>query len=98
MSFGISFLFSYPINRHTMRIIGYIPHPVLKITVFQLNMKLAVKLEAGLMEQTYKFRESDEIRNLSDVERLLDETFTDACLSIFKQMAEEQGKMIKRNL
>ena len=48
-----------------MRIIGHIPHPVMKITVFVMDMKFAVKLEIGLMEQTYKLRESDQIKGLN---------------------------------
>lgn len=69
-----------------MRIIGNIPHPIVKITVFQLNMKYAVKLEAGLMEQTFKLRESDSIRGLDDIARLLDDNFIEACLSRFREM------------
>ncbi len=79
-----------------MRIIGQIQHSVLKITVFQLNMKYAVKLEAGLMEQTYKIRESDRINGLAAVEELIDEAFTDACLARFAVMNSDLGDAFKR--
>lgn len=80
-----------------MRIIGTIPHPVLKITVFQLNMKFAVKLEAGLMEQTYKLRESEQINGLDAVSRLVDEAFTEACLQRFREMNADLGNALRRS-
>lgn len=80
-----------------MRIIGQLPHPFLKITVFSLNMKFAVKFEAGLMEQTYKFRESDVMKSLSDIEKLIDETFTNQVIEHFKEMNTTLGSSFKRN-
>ncbi|MEZ5004229.1 MAG: hypothetical protein R2730_14455 [Chitinophagales bacterium] len=79
-----------------MRIIGSIPHPVLKITVFQLNMKFAVKFEAGMMEQTYKIRESDSINKLSDIDVLIDDQFKDQVLEQFKEMAKILGDAYQR--
>ncbi|MEZ5023445.1 MAG: hypothetical protein R2728_09335 [Chitinophagales bacterium] len=79
-----------------MRIIGTIPHPVLKITVFQLSMKFAIKFEVGMMEQTYKIRESDLIAKLSDINNLVDEKFTEQVLEQFKEMAEVLGGAFKR--
>lgn len=79
-----------------MRIIGTIPHPILKITVFQLNMKFAIKFEVGMMEQTYKIRESDLIAKLSDINNLVDEKFTEQVLEQFKEMAEVLGGAFKR--
>lgn len=79
-----------------MRIIGSIPHPVLKITVFQLNMKFAVKFEAGMMEQTYKIRESDSINKLSDIDVLIDDQFKDQVLEHFKEMAKILGDAYQR--
>jgi len=58
-----------------MRIIGYIEHPVMKITVFKDNGKLSAKFETGLFEQTYKFREMDAMKNLEDVQGLVDNEF-----------------------
>jgi hypothetical protein len=72
-----------------MRIIGHIAHPVMKITVFVMDMKFAVKLEMGLMEQTYKLRESDHIKGLNDIVRLIDNTFLEACLQRFTAMQKD---------
>lgn len=79
-----------------MRIIGQISHPFIKITVFSLNMKFAIKFEAGLMEQTYKIRESDVIRNLTDIEKLIDEDFIAEVMENFKTMNASLGSAYKR--
>lgn len=42
-----------------MRIIDTIPHPQLKISIFQMNGKYMVKFEAGPYEQTYKVDEME---------------------------------------
>ena len=80
-----------------MRIIGHLPHPFLKITVFSLNMKFAVKFEAGLMEQTYKFRESENLKSLSDIEKLVDETFVNEVIESFKTMNNTLNHSFKRS-
>ena len=79
-----------------MRIISHIHHPVLKITVFQLTMKYAIKLEVGLMKQTFKVRESDRIIGLSAIQELVDESFTEDCLARFADMNKDLGSAFKR--
>ncbi len=56
-----------------MRIIAEIPHPEFKVTVFQMNGKLSVKLEKNLLEQTYKFRDGAGIATVEDVKSFLTE-------------------------
>jgi len=80
-----------------MRIIGHIPHPVVKITVFHLNMKYAVKLELATLEQTYKIRESDEINGLASIAKLTDEAFIDQCLDRFHRMSKDLGEAFSRS-
>jgi len=58
-----------------MRIVGDIPHPSLKITIFLHDSKYAVKFEAGLYEQTYKFRSGDDIDSVEAIKEIVDETF-----------------------
>ncbi len=58
-----------------MRIVGDIPHPTLKITIFLHDSKYAVKFEAGLYEQTYKFRSGEEISSVEDIKAIVDDTF-----------------------
>lgn len=74
-----------------MRIVGYIEHPVFKITVFQMNERLSVKLETSQYEQTYKFRQGQGIDTLEQVEALLDGPFLEKAQQIFATM--HQAKM-----
>jgi len=70
-----------------MRVIADIPHPVLKITVFSWNAKYLIKLERGLLEQTYKVSELD-VTGVDDVRRLLDDDFLAGVLRRFDEMNE----------
>ena len=81
-----------------MRIIGYIEHPVLKITVFKMNNKISVKLESGLYEQTYKFRESEHLQNIQDVQSLIDNEFVQAVEADFKHMHQRKMQAMGRFL
>lgn len=61
-----------------MRIIGELPHPTMKITVFKMGDKLSIKFEKHLLEQIYKFREgSSSLETFEDVVK----AFSDATLS-----------------
>jgi DNA-binding GntR family transcriptional regulator len=68
-----------------MRVIADIPHPDLKITLFSWNNKYLIKLERGMMEQTYKVSELD-VTGVEDVRRLLDEEFLSGVLRRFDEM------------
>jgi hypothetical protein len=68
-----------------MRVIADIPHPDLKITLFSWNNKYLIKLERGMMEQTYKVSELD-VTGVEDVRRLLDEEFLSSVLRRFDEM------------
>lgn len=69
-----------------MRIIGHIDHPDWKITVFKMDNRLSVKLETGLYEQTYKFRQGEGMDTLADVSALLDQDFLAAAERHFASM------------
>lgn len=81
-----------------MRIIGYINHPILKITIFQMENKFSVKLESGLIEQTYKFRTGEGINSLEDIRRLVDEEFLEAVLEEMGRMRDIQRHALERSL
>lgn len=68
-----------------MRVIGEIDHPSCKITLFQWNGKYIIKLEQGLLEQTYKVGETD-ITGENDIKRILNDTFMQAALKRFREM------------
>lgn len=79
-----------------MRIIGTIPHPYVKITVFAMNMRYSVKFEMGQMEQTFKIRESDYITGLEDISKLVDEDLIDACMEHFTAMHKSMEQAFVR--
>ena len=69
-----------------MRIIGYIEHASLKVTVFKMDTRLSIKFEDDLYEQTYKYRMQDGLSSLSDIRELVDSDFQAAVLAQFVQM------------
>ena len=69
-----------------MRILGNIDHPSLKITVFQMDNKVSIKFETGLYEQTYKFREREELKNLESIKQMIDGNFVNNVLHEFQKM------------
>lgn len=75
-----------------MRIEGYIPHPLLKITVFKMNNRLSLKIESGLYELTYKFRPGTGVESLEDIKRLVDDSFLEGAQKLLQAM--HQQKMI----
>ncbi|MEY3367986.1 MAG: hypothetical protein RI973_1141 [Bacteroidota bacterium] len=81
-----------------MRIIGNIEHPGLKITVFKMDNKLSVKFETGLYEQTYKFRESEYLKEFADMQRLVDEEFIQCVEARFASMHQEKNEAMLRFL
>ncbi|MFN8259746.1 MAG: hypothetical protein U0X41_02280 [Chitinophagales bacterium] len=81
-----------------MRIVGYIEHPVIKITVMQMNNRYVLKLEANMLEQTYKFNEDDNLRTMADIEKMVDESFLNECLKRFSDMNKSRGETYQRNI
>jgi hypothetical protein len=71
-----------------MRIIGYIEHPTMKITVFKMDDKRAIKFETGLLEQTYKFRAFEGFSTLEDIKQYVDDTLIAAVETNFIAMNE----------
>lgn len=81
-----------------MRIVGQIEHPVIKITVMQMNNRYVLKLEANMLEQTYKFNEDDNLRTMADIEKIVDETFLNECIKRFSDMNRSRGEAYQRNI
>jgi len=81
-----------------MRIIGTIPHPVMKITVFKMDNKLSVKFETGLYEQTYKFRETGELNDFESVQQLVDGQFAGFVMEQFGKMHRAKQEALGRLL
>lgn len=77
-----------------MRVVGEIAHPELKITIFHWNNRYLIKLEAGLLEQTFKIHEYD-VSSEEDVKKLVDEKFVNAAIARFNEMAESLQNSLK---
>ena len=51
-----------------------------------------------MLEQTYKFNEDDNLRTMSDIEKLVDDTFLNECLKRFSDMNKSRGETYQRNI
>jgi hypothetical protein len=70
-----------------MRVVREIPHPQCKITVYSWNNRYLIKLEQGLLEQTFKI-EQFEVAGDEALIEILDDKFLQLALSRFREMAE----------
>lgn len=80
-----------------MRIIKEINHPACKITLYAWNNRYIIKLETGLLEQTFKVNEFD-VTNEEEVEKLIDPTFIREALERFEHMSHSLGGALQRVL
>jgi hypothetical protein len=79
-----------------MRVVGEIPHPNLKITIFNWNNRYLIKLEQGSLEQTFKVSEFD-IASEEDIKKLIDSEFIKESEARFLNMAHSLSKSQQRN-
>lgn len=70
-----------------MRIIRELPHRECKITLFAWNNRYLIKLEQGLLEQTFKVDQFD-FEHEEEVVRLIDDDFVQQALIRFREMAQ----------
>ena len=68
-----------------MRIIDEIAHPACRITLFSWNMKYLIKLEKGLIEQTFKVPQL-EVTGDEDIKNMLKGEFLDEAIRRFDEM------------
>lgn len=79
-----------------MRIVGNIPNPDIRITVFHMNDKYIVKLEAGPMEQVYKF-DQEKYPGFEAIQKLVDAEFISNAHKRFNEMFLEMKSAMGRN-
>lgn len=75
-----------PTKSNYMRIIGRIPHPILQITVFANDGRFPVQFERDGLSQIYRFRQSDRLKSLADVQKLVNKDLIDTVLGQFSVM------------
>lgn len=76
-----------------MRVIGEVPHPSCKITLFSWNAKYLIKLERGLIEQTFKVPEFD-VTGEDDIREMLQGDFLQEALLRFDEMDASLGRAL----
>lgn len=79
-----------------MRIIAELPHPEFKISIFNMNQKFIVKIERGILEQSYKIAEIDLTEGVNSVFELLDEEFLKTVAARFAEMGKDFNATYKR--
>jgi len=72
--------------KYTLRVIGYIEHPSLKITVFETDGRFPVQFENGPYAQIYRFRKGGAVNSLNDVKTLVDKKMCEAVSSLLIEM------------
>ena len=78
-----------------MRIVGEVPHDVCKITLFAWNNRYLIKLELGLLEQTYKVNQFD-ITSEAALYKIVDESFIRDAMNRFTEMEESLQSALER--
>ena len=69
-----------------MRIIGYIEHPSLKISVFKNDGRTSVKFETAHYEQTFKLGDDERLSTLEAIQKIVDGPMIERILIGFRQM------------
>jgi hypothetical protein len=70
----------------SMRVVGEIPHPECKITIFHWNGKYLIKLELGPFEQTFKINDHD-IVSEGQLQEIVNEDFIGRAMARFADMS-----------
>jgi hypothetical protein len=78
-----------------VRVVGEIPHPSCKITVLAWNNRYLLKIEQGLLEQTYKINEYD-LAGEQELYAIVDESFVQEALSLFDLMRANLQRSLDR--
>ena len=78
-----------------MRLVRELSHPDCKITIFSWNNRYLIKLERGLLEQTFKIAEMD-VSGEEDVLSLLDAEFLQQAAVRFQDMGRSFHDAQKR--
>ncbi|HYG20802.1 MAG TPA: hypothetical protein VD816_17815 [Ohtaekwangia sp.] len=78
-----------------MRVVGEIPHPACKITIFAWNNRYLIKLETGMLEQTFKVNQYD-LAGEEDLKKVVDEAFIQEALGRFEDMARSLNQAVDR--
>ena len=79
-----------------MRLVREVSHPDFKITIFSWNNRYLIKLEQGVLEQTYKIPETD-LASEGDLTEILDAEFLHQAAAMFQDMGQSLYEARKRS-
>lgn len=79
-----------------MRIIGEIPHPAYKITLFYHNDRYSVQIEHGVYSQVYRVRQGKGLEAPADAFKLVDPEFLQGLTRVFEGMHDLWVRQISR--
>jgi hypothetical protein len=77
-----------------MRIIGEIPHPDCRITLFHWNNRYIIKLEKDYLEQTFKIDQFD-LSSENDLRILVSDEFIREAMIRFEAMGQSLQKSLQ---
>lgn len=77
-----------------MRILGEIPHPACKITLFHWNNRYLIKLENNYLEQTFKIDQFD-LASEKELHVLVNNTFVEEAVVRFRDMEESLARALQ---
>lgn len=80
-----------------MRVIGYIEHPHLKISIFKMENRISLKLENARYEQTFKLGDDERFATVEAVEKLVDALFLEQAVQQFQAMHHATMAALSRN-
>ncbi|MFT6320195.1 MAG: hypothetical protein ACJAT4_001117 [Granulosicoccus sp.] len=63
-----------------------------------MDNKTSIKFETGMYEQTYKFREMDELNNMEKIKELVDGEFANNVLIEFQKMHQFKNNALSNFL
>ncbi len=81
-----------------MRIIGYIPHPTLKITIFHYENRYSLKFENALYEQTFKIKPVDGLNNEEDIRNMVNPEFLEKIEARFISMHSQMSTVYQKRI
>lgn len=68
-----------------MRILATIPHPKVKISIFQWNEKWIIEVEGGQYKQTFRLSQ-ESVPNIEHVKQMITPQLIEGCMDRFGSM------------
>lgn len=81
-----------------MRILGYIPHPTLKITIFHYENRFSLKFENAMYEQTFKIRPAEGLNNEEDIRNMVNTAFLELIEARFVAMHTQMSAIYESRI